>query len=150
MFIIIIRAAQLKDKDAVCILWQKLISFYGKEAPIKTVEKTFTTSLANKDQFILLAEIDGKVIGTAALYAGHYSTWSDTWYGHIEDVYVDENYRRRGVAENLVRELLKLAKTHGLSRVELHTLKDNVAAHKLYEKIGFTSSSILYEYGLSQ
>ncbi len=98
----------------------------------------------------MVAEIQDKVVGTGTLYTGHYSTWTDSWYGHIEDLYVDEDYRRQGVARRLIEEILAQADSRGLTRVELHTLESNKAAQNLYEEIGFTSTSILYDYSFAK
>ena len=87
--------------------------------------------------------------GTASLHQGHYSTWNDNWYGHIEDVVVDPAYRRCGVGEALVRHIVAVARALGLSRLELNALNDNIPARRLYEKIGFKTDSVVYELKLS-
>ena len=45
--------------------------------------------------------------------------------------------RRRGVGERLVEHVLDLARERGIPRVVLNTGPDMLAAHRLYERLGF-------------
>ncbi|MGI9822422.1 GNAT family N-acetyltransferase [Agromyces sp. Marseille-Q5079] len=45
--------------------------------------------------------------------------------------------RRRGVGERLVEHVLDLARERGIARVVLNTGPDMLAAHRLYERLGF-------------
>lgn len=145
-----IRKARQEDRDCICSLWEKLIGTYGQNTSKATLIKAFNVSLASKNIHILVAEIEGQIVGTGTLHTGHYSTWTDTWYGHMEDIYVHEDFRRMGIARGIVQELLDTACKLGLSRVELHTLKTNKKAQELYESIGFRGISVLYDYNLAQ
>lgn len=66
-------------------------------------------------------------------FAGH----SDV--GRIRRVYVRPAWRNRGIGDTLVRTLVKNARTNFVS---LHLRTDNPAAARLYERIGFSRSSI--------
>ena len=46
-------------------------------------------------------------------------------------------YRRRGIGKQLLVACLTKAKAKGITRVELEARADNIAAIKLYEKMGF-------------
>ncbi|MCJ7806446.1 MAG: GNAT family N-acetyltransferase, partial [Clostridia bacterium] len=97
--------------------------------------------------FIILVE--GVVTGTVSLHLGHYSTWDDNWYGHIEDVIVDPAYRGRGLASELLRHVISAAREQNLSRLELFTTNNNHAARRIYEKLGFNTDSVYYELPLN-
>ena len=60
--------------------------------------------------------------------------------GDIINVCVDEAYRRRGVGQALIGQLLAYLKERGVERVLLEVRKSNLPAIKLYEKLGFTLS----------
>ena len=83
---------------------------------------------------LIVAQDAGKTIGMATLYMmkkfGKYG-------GYVEDVVVDENYRGQGVGEKLMRELIVEAKKAGLTYMYLTSRPDRIAAHRLYEKLGF-------------
>jgi ribosomal protein S18 acetylase RimI-like enzyme len=141
-----IRPAKVEDGPAVCALWKQLITRYNKKAEFKTLERSFRFAVGHPGQVrVYIAVLEGEVAGTASLHQGHYSTWNDYWYGHIEDVIVAPAYRRRGVGEALVRHVVTAAGELGLSRLELNALCDNTLARTMYEKIGFVTDSVVYE-----
>ena len=55
----------------------------------------------------------------------------------IEDVVVDESVRGRGVAVELVRRALEIAREKGADGVALTSNPRREAANKLYQKVGF-------------
>ena len=88
-----------------------------------------------KDDFALVAEIEGKIIG---------AVWIRIMYdyGHIDDetpslaISLYKEYRGQGIGTDMMKEMLSLLKTHGYKRVSLSVQKANYAA-KIYRKIGF-------------
>lgn len=146
-----IRQALQIEEEAVCSLWRQLIDFYHKKVNPSVLRRSFHYALSHSGQVrVYVAVLEGKIAGTASLHMGHYSTWNDNWYGHIEDVIVDPAYRRRGVAEALVRHIAAAAAELGLSRLELNALNENTGARKMYEKIGFKTDSVVYELPVKQ
>jgi len=67
----------------------------------------------------------------------------------IEDLWIDEKFRRRGFGEKLLRTTVEDAKTffgkdgYILRKVVVTTAQDNKPARRLYEKIGFQKSAVL-------
>ena len=55
----------------------------------------------------------------------------------IEDVIVDENMRRRGIGEALVRHAIELAHEAGADGVSLSSNPRREAANQLYQSMGF-------------
>ena len=55
----------------------------------------------------------------------------------VEDVIVDENMRRRGVAEALMLRAIDLAREAGANGVALTSNPKREAANKLYQSMGF-------------
>ncbi len=60
----------------------------------------------------------------------------DEW--EIENVVVAANQRRRGIASQLIAELMRLAGQARATSVLLEVRESNLAARRLYEKLGFT------------
>ncbi len=56
----------------------------------------------------------------------------------ILNVYTDPEYRRRGIARQLMQTMISWCKTEGLARVTLHASDDG---RHLYESLGFESSN---------
>lgn len=90
---------------------------------------------ALKDDFALVAEIEGKIVGVVWV-----RIMND--YGHIDDetpslaISLYKEYRGQGIGSNMMKEMLSLLKTHGYKRVSLSVQKANYAA-EMYRKIGF-------------
>ncbi len=83
----------------------------------------------------LVAEQDGALIG----YAIFFSTFS-TFIGKagiwLEDLYVRESFRHRGVGKNLLKALGKIAQERDAGRYEWCVLDWNQNAIDLYEQVG--------------
>lgn len=56
----------------------------------------------------------------------------------IENVIVDESYRRQGVATALFEEAIKIAKSKNCHKVELISSNHRTFSHSFYERFGFT------------
>jgi len=141
-----IRMATPADEHEICRLWTMLLSFYNKQAVPEVLQRSFRFAMEHPHQvLIFIILIEGMVAGTASLHLGHYSTWNGNWYGHLEDLMVDPQYRGRGLAYNLLSHIIEVARQQDLARVELTALNDNYNAHRLYEKLGFTANSVVYE-----
>ena len=90
---------------------------------------------AIKDDFALVAEIEGKIVGAVWV-----RIMND--YGHIDEetpslaISLYKEYRGQGIGTNMMKEMLSLLKTHGYKRVSLSVQKANYAA-EMYRKIGF-------------
>ncbi len=145
-----VRIATPEDEAAVCRLWTMLLKFYKKNASSEVLMRSFRFAVDHPHKvLIFIILIEGVVTGTASLHLGHYSTWNDNFYGHVEDVIIDPAYRGKGLAVALLEEVLQVAREQKLSRVELNALNDNYPARRLYEKLGFTTDSVAYELALN-
>lgn len=80
---------------------------------------------------ILMAEYLGNIAGTVGLRKMDEHTFEFT------KMAVDENFRRRGIAEALSYASFEKAKEMGAKKVILYSNTLNAAAIKLYEKLGF-------------
>ena len=63
--------------------------------------------------------------------------------GFIYDLRVFEAYRRRGYAEQAMRLIEPVAREKGAGRISLHVFGDNLAARKLYTKLGYSETNVL-------
>ncbi len=145
-----VRLATPADEEDVCRLWTLLLDFYKKQASPEVLRRSFRYAVNHPQKvLIFIIMIEGVVTGTVSLHLGHFSTWNNNFYGHLEDLIVDPAYRGRRLAEKLLRQAIDAARENNLSRVELNALNDNEAARKLYEKLGFTTNSVVYELPLN-
>jgi GNAT superfamily N-acetyltransferase len=95
---------------------------------------------------IIIAEVEGRIIGTLTLLVFQIPTGLRAW---IEDVVVDKNFRGAGVGEALNRKALSLAKEKNVTMVQLTSIPNRKAATRLYKRIGFKPlATKLYHYSL--
>jgi ribosomal-protein-alanine N-acetyltransferase len=81
---------------------------------------------------VFLAEIGGAPAGFAI------ASRSRPDIGHVDDLYVRPAYRRRGVAEAILGELVRAFHERGVEHVALDVDAGNDPARALYESFGFT------------
>ena len=83
---------------------------------------------------LLVARLDGKLVGTATLVTFPLPTG---WRGHVEDVVVDESVRGRGVGRQLLQRITELAEARQLRTLDLTSRPSRESALRLYESVGF-------------
>ncbi len=80
--------------------------------------------------FYFVVKVDDKIVG----YAGIIFTGDE---GHITNVAVNENYRRRKIGSALLLRLIEMAQDKRSRHLFLELRKSNKVALKFYEKFGF-------------
>ncbi len=114
----------------------KELAHYEKAAD--RVRNTVDQMRQEKDFFrALVAEsADGEIVGMAVFFFAYY-----TWVGkslYLDDLYVKEPWRGRGVGRALLEAVLAFARRHGCQRVRWQVLEWNTPAIEFYRKIGAT------------
>ncbi|MGA2134697.1 MAG: ribosomal protein S18-alanine N-acetyltransferase [Bryobacteraceae bacterium] len=82
-----------------------------------------------RDWFVV-AKLGGRI-------AGYMIACPEKRGAEIASIAVHPDYRRRGVADALMRHMLGVLEAAGVRRVELMVRVDNPAAVKLYRSLGF-------------
>ncbi|HEV7699844.1 MAG TPA: GNAT family N-acetyltransferase [Pyrinomonadaceae bacterium] len=83
----------------------------------------------------LIAEDDGQAIGYA-LFFPNFSSFRGQRGFYLDDIYVTESYRGRGVGELMLKELARLAEARGYERIDFLVLDWNTPAIGFYKKLG--------------
>lgn len=83
------------------------------------------------NQYSLVAIIDNKVVGHL-LFTKIYNPITEIYFGKIDYVCVDENYRNNKIATNLLIKIEEMEKD--VNYFELTSNKSRVAANELYKK----------------
>ncbi|MBQ7667811.1 MAG: ribosomal protein S18-alanine N-acetyltransferase [Clostridia bacterium] len=102
-------------------------------------KESFENELKNNLALYLVAKVENKAVG----YVG---VWRVLDEGHITNVAVHPDYRRRGIAKALVSELLLLCEKDGITSFTLEVRKSNKVAYELYKKLGFKEEGIRKKY----
>ena len=130
-----VRLAGPGDADDVARLLAAFRSWYGKDTPSDQVmHGVVTRLLRTRDAEYLLA---GDGPDGVAQVRYRLSVWTgveDCW---LEDVFVADSARGRGLGRALVEAVVARARERGCKRVQLDVDADNAPARTLYEAVGF-------------
>jgi ribosomal protein S18 acetylase RimI-like enzyme len=61
----------------------------------------------------------------------------------IDSLFVDEKYRRLGIAAELTRRAIEWMQSHGTGHISVRVLPVNATAKALYSKLGFVARSLI-------
>lgn len=146
-----IRKANLNDIEQVTkygiALLEQHSHFDPYFTPTKTADKVYRNflekSLSADDRFLLVAEKNGKLIGyTAAEIQARSPIFQITKNGYINDVFVEPEYRKLGIARKFLTELKGWFQSKDIDYVELSVLTKNEIGKKAWAKFGFDAYEI--------
>ena len=128
------------QSSLVIELFDKYRVFYKQQSDLALAKDFVQARLDNNESVIFVALIGDndklKPIGFTQLYPKYSSVRTvKNWI--LNDLYVDAEYRKQGIGENLIKTVMNFAKEHNAKFVELSTAVDNYTAQNLYEQIGF-------------
>ena len=119
---------------------------FGKE-----LQNFAYTLMSGENSDILIVERDGVICGMACV---DYVCKSETLYGmarkfyHVQEIAVDEAFRRQGVARELFEFIKADAERRSLNKIGLDVWAFNESAIEFYEAMGFKETRIWMEYKL--
>lgn len=137
-----IRKAKESDLPKILKLLKQLHPD-DKEIEIKESIKFLKQIKNNSNYFLLVAESDNKIVGTAYLVIIPNLTRSCRPWAQIENIIVDEKYRRKGIGIKLIKYAMNLAKKSDCYKFFLTSNIKREDAHKFYKSVGF------YKHGYS-
>ncbi len=101
---------------------------------------------------MFLAEVQGKVVGMCSAFI--YIHPDKPWQMFINEVGVDEGYRRKGIGRKLLDAMVNLARERGYAYAWLGTASDNVEGQALFGSASDPDdnpqSFLLYEWDLDE
>ena len=146
-----VRQADSRDASAIAPLFDAYRQFYGKTPDLALAERFLRQRLESGDSLILVAEAPtggAEPIGFVQLYPTFSSLQCNrAWI--LNDLFVAEQARRFGVAKTLMHAAADAARRAGVSGISLSTAHDNVAAQRLYTKLGWVLDEQFRTYNLS-
>jgi len=97
----------------------------------------FRRIAADPHQRLLVAEADGRIVGTVHLVVVPHLSRSCKPSGLLESMVVDEAHRRQGVGAALLREVQRLAREAGCYKLALSSNLARRGAHRFYSRLGW-------------
>jgi GNAT superfamily N-acetyltransferase len=141
---IVIRPVGAGERAAWEPLWNGYIAFY------KATLEPGASDVAwrrfhdpDEPMFLLGAYVDGRLTGIVQ-YLFHRSTWTSGNYCYLQDLFVADSARGRGVGRTLIEAVYAKAKAAGINRVHWLTHTTNAQARILYDQVADNRGFIQY------
>lgn len=100
----------------------------------------------NRDGYpLLVIEENGKVVAFATF--GEFRAWPAYKYTIEHSVYVNKNYRKKGMGMKLMKEIIKIACERGYVTLVAGIDAENEASIRMHQKLGFEFSGIIKKAG---
>jgi GNAT superfamily N-acetyltransferase len=134
-----LRAASINDAAPLAALLQQL----APEEP-RADAKLLALRLSElpASRVVLVAERDGKLLGTCTLNLIEHLAHNFARSAILEDVVVDTNARGLGVGQALTGKAIERARAWGCYKVALSSSQSREAAHAFYAAAGFKPHGI--------
>lgn len=143
-----IREAKNTDLELLSELFDGYRVFYRKDSDIDTAKEFLAERIKNRDSEIFVCETTkNKLIGFVQLFPLFSSTrMKKMWL--LNDLFVNPEYRGKGVSVKLIERAKKLVKDSSACAMFLETEKSNLIGNNLYPKTGFelNEGSNFYEW----
>ncbi|NQZ76172.1 MAG: GNAT family N-acetyltransferase [Ekhidna sp.] len=132
----IIRAASIADLNELTRLFDGYRVWYQMNSDLEGAHEFLTERLEKQDSKIYVCDDGKNLAGFTQLYPLFSSTRMKR-YWLLNDLFVDDNYRGKGLSVQLIDQAKDLVKTSGACGMFLETQKTNLIGNKLYPRAGF-------------
>ena len=131
--------------ESLSELFDQYRVFYGQLSDFGAAKRFLQERFQKSDSVIFATSDNGYIVGFVQLYPSYSSVaMKPIWI--LNDLFVKESYRSKGVAKLLIDAAKKHAAATSSSRIVLATQISNIPAQKLYESIGFLKDEEYYHY----
>jgi predicted N-acetyltransferase YhbS len=135
----ILRCAKETDAPAVAALLAEL----GYPASEAEIGKRLRGVAERRTGCLLVAQADGEVVGLISAERVPYFPNGST-ICRITALVVAARQRGRGIGAMLVEGAVAFAREHGCSGIEITSAEHRVDAHRFYQRLGFSRTSLRF------
>jgi GNAT superfamily N-acetyltransferase len=132
-----IRSATSRDADTILRFIRGLAEYEHLPDEVKVTAAQLRTQMeSGAPPFeCILAEYDAEAVGFTVFFR-NYSTWSGKPGLYLEDIFVREQYRGRGIGGALMARLAQIALERGWGQMAWAVLNWNTPAQSFYRILG--------------
>jgi GNAT superfamily N-acetyltransferase len=139
-----IRSLTVADYHAWLPLWRGYQAFYKVDIPDEITQSTWSRMLDPSEAVHgALAVLDGQAVGLVH-FLFHRSTWTVGNVCYLQDLFVAQDIRGRGVGERLIAHVYDAARIAGCPEVYWLTHETNTTAMKLYDRVADRPGFVQY------
>ena len=117
---------------------------YATAPGAERVMRRFLADLTSSSHsFLFVAELDGRTVGfiSGELREGSPTFRQKTWTS-VDDIFVEPDYRNRGIGRALLKSVEAWAKERGADGISLQVAAANGRGRKFYGELGFREVSV--------
>ena len=133
--------------EDLAVLFDQYRVFYKQSSDIAGARRFLEERFQKNDSVVLIAINNSEVVGFTQLYPS-FSSVSMNRIWILNDLFVKESYRRKGVAKLLMKAVENHAQQTKAVRVVLSTQVSNISAQALYESLEYVKDKEFYHYAL--
>ena len=138
------RPATTADLPAILALYAQLEIDDGDILPIAEAEEIFERMCSYPDYTLLVAELNGRIVGSLALLVmdnlGHLGAKSAV----IEDVVVEPTFHGKGLGKVMMRDAMARAAAKRCYKMTLSSNIKRSSAHAFYDSLGFRRHGVSF------
>ncbi|WP_276167150.1 GNAT family N-acetyltransferase [Zobellia alginiliquefaciens] len=125
-------------------LFDKYRVFYNQSSDIDAARLFLKERISKSESIVFIAFADAQPVGFTQLYTTFSSVSMKSYY-ILNDLYVNESSREKGIGAALLTRAQEFCIKKGYKGLALETAVDN-PAQKLYEKLGWQKDSHAFHY----
>jgi ribosomal protein S18 acetylase RimI-like enzyme len=139
--------ANIEHLQDVSKLFDQYRVFYKQSSDIETAKAFLRERFQKHDSIIFVARDNELIVGFTQLYPSFSSvSMKRVWI--LNDLFVEEVFRKKGVAKLLMSAAENFARETESVRIVLSTQISNMAAQSLYESLGYIEDKDFFHYAL--
>jgi ribosomal protein S18 acetylase RimI-like enzyme len=139
---VLVTIATPEDIEDLLPLYQGFMRHESVEPPSDVeLSRRLARLVKSESDEVFIARLD---TGAAVAYLQQryfFSVWRPDVDAYIEDVFVIEALRGRGIGEQLLRRALETAQERPARRICLDCNEQNLRGRRLYERLGFLNTN---------
>lgn len=151
----IIRKAETEDYNEIDLLMRQLHKIHVSGRPDLYIDmehpysfNEFENLVKNENVISYVAEEDHAVVGFCVMTMRNKSNMVEMRTAYLDDMVVDSNYQRKGIAKKLFKTVEAEAKRLGAKRLDLMVWEFNKIAIELYKSLGMKPQRYIFEKNL--
>jgi GNAT superfamily N-acetyltransferase len=140
--------AHIEHLDEVSTLFDQYRVFYSQPSDLEAARVFIQERFQKNDSTVFAVCDNGQMVGFTQFFPTLSSVWMKrVWI--LNDLFVQEAYRKKGAAKLLMNAAENFARETGAVRIILSTQISNTAAQALYKSLGYRKDEDFDRYSLS-
>ncbi len=136
-----IRKINPEDLSSVLTLLGELAAYEKLTEYCTVTEERLHKAMFGEDATLEgLIAFDGRTPIGYALYYPNFSSFRGERGFHLDDIYVNNAFRGKGIGEAMLKEIAREAASRGFERIDFHVLDWNTPSINFYKKLGAVSN----------